>query len=204
MKMTYSAKNYERLLGIPGFSDEALKSHFKLYEGYVLQVNRMMGFLKGENRATPEYEEVRRRFAWEFNGMRLHEAYFGNLSREPVELDPGSDLGQRIITDFGSLEAWERDFRATSHMRGVGWAVLAWDREGRSLFNIWVNEHDVGHLFYSTPLLVNDVFEHAYMTDYGLDRKKYVSAFLRVLDWAEVQRRFAAVVGFAIPGDYSI
>jgi Fe-Mn family superoxide dismutase len=65
--------------------------------------------------------------------MRLHEAYFGNLSREPVELDPGSDLGQKIIADFGSLEAWERDFRAISLMRGVGWAVLAWDREGRSL-----------------------------------------------------------------------
>jgi superoxide dismutase, Fe-Mn family len=192
--MSYTAKNYDRLLGIRGFSDKLLKAHFKLYEGYVDHINKMIEFLNGADVEAPEYDEVKRRFAWEFNGMRLHEAYFGNMTKESEGLDPKSDLARQIVASFGSREAWEKDFRKVSSMRGIGWAVLAWDPEGKSLFNIWINEHDVGHLFYSVSLLVNDVFEHAYLTDYGTDRKDYIEAFLKVVDWAEVQKRFAAVV----------
>ena len=189
--MTYMAKKYDRLLGTPGFSNKLLEAHFKLYEGYVVHVNKMMTFLNGADAGTPEYDEVKRRFAWEFNGMRLHEAYFGNMTKKPEELDPESDLAGQIIRSFGSLETWAEDFRAVSSMRGIGWAVLAWDQEGKRLFNIWINEHDVGHLFYSVSLLVNDVFEHAYLADYGSERRDYIEAFLKVIDWAEVQKRFA-------------
>src|SRR5581483_1218828 len=99
------------------------------------------------------------------------------------ELDPESDLGLQIRRSFGSIKAWREDFTAVSSMRGIGWAVLAWDPEGQNLFNIWVNEHDVGHLVYSVSLLVKDVFEHAYLTDYGTERKAYVDAFMKVIDW---------------------
>src|SRR5580658_4715021 len=191
-KMAYIAKNYDRLLGTRGFSDKLLKAHFKLYEGYVTHINKMIDLLKGADTQTQEYDEVKRRFAWEFNGMRLHEAYFGNMTKEPRELERSSDLAHQIVQSFGSVEAWEKDFRAVSSMRGIGWAVLAWDPEGRNLFNIWVNEHDVGHLFYSVSLLVNDVFEHAYLADYGSERKDYIEAFFKVIDWTEVQKRFAA------------
>ncbi|HEY5038794.1 MAG TPA: Fe-Mn family superoxide dismutase [bacterium] len=191
--MTYKAKDFNQLLGMPGFSDKLLKAHFKLYEGYVEHINKMIEFLNGGNVETQEYDEVKRRFAWEFNGMRLHEAYFGNMAKESEGLDLKSDLGKKIIAEFGSVEAWEKDFRAVSSMRGIGWAVLAWDPEGKRLFNIWINEHDVGHLFYSVSLLVNDVFEHAYLTDYGSERKDYIKAFMKVIDWAEVQKRFTHV-----------
>ncbi len=192
--MSYTAKNYDRLLGIRGFSDKLLTAHFKLYEGYVAHINKMIEILNGGNIEAPEYDETKRRFSWEFNGMRLHEAYFGNMTKQFEKLDPGSPLAKQMVASFGSLEAWEKDFRAVSGMRGIGWAVLAWDPEGKNLFNIWINEHDTGHLFYSVSLLVNDVFEHAYIADYGADRKDYINAFIRVIDWAEVQKRFAAVI----------
>jgi Fe-Mn family superoxide dismutase len=198
--MSYIAKNYDRLLGIRGFSDKLLKSHFKLYEGYVAHINKMIGFLAGADKLKQEYEETKRRFAWEFNGMRLHEAYFGNMTKEFEALDPSSDLARQMITSFGSLEGWEKDFRAVSTMRGIGWAVLAWDPEGKNLFNIWINEHDMGHLYYSVPLLVNDVFEHAYLMDYGIERKDYVDAFMKVIDWPEVQKRFTSVGQLAVSG----
>ena len=94
--MAYAAKNYERLLGTRGFSDKSLKAHFKLYEGYVAHINKMIDFLNGANREAPEYDEVKRRFAWEFNGMRLHEAYFGNMTKQFENLDTGSDLAGQI------------------------------------------------------------------------------------------------------------
>src|SRR5579872_2296888 len=200
--MPYTAKNYEQLLGINGFSDKLLKAHFKLYEGYVAHINKMIHFLNGADTQTQEYEEVKRRFAWEFNGMRLHEAYFGNMTKQTSELEPGSDLAKQIVRSFGSWEAWKKDFRAVSSMRGIGWAVLAWDPEGQELFNIWINEHDVGHLFYCVSILVNDVFEHAYLTDYGAERKDYIEAFLKVIDWGEVQKRFEGVAKLTISHAY--
>ncbi|HTA76663.1 MAG TPA: Fe-Mn family superoxide dismutase [bacterium] len=192
--MAYAAKNFNRLLGMEGFSDKLLKTHFKLYEGYVAHINQMIQSLKTKERETLEYEEIKRRFAWEFNGMRLHEAYFGNMKKESEELDLNSDLAKQILLDFDSLEAWEKDFKAVSVMRGVGWAILAWDPEGGKLFNLWINEHDTGHLLYGVALLVNDVFEHSYMADYGTDRKDYLEAFMKVIDWKEVQKRFDGVL----------
>jgi Fe-Mn family superoxide dismutase len=201
--MSYTAKNYKQLFGMPGFSDKSLKAHFTLYEGYVAHINKMIDLLNGQKFETQEYGEVKRRFAWEFNGMRLHEAYFGNMTKQFEGLDPESDLARQMVASFGSLASWEKDFRALSSMRGVGWAVLAWDPEGKSLFNIWINEHDVGHLFYSVSLLVNDVFEHAYIMDYGIERKDYIQAFMKVIDWAEVQKRFSAVSRLSSAGVYS-
>ncbi len=198
----YTAKKYDRLMGTPGFSDQLLRAHFKLYEGYVAHINKMIDFLKGADKETQEYDEVKRRFGWEFNGMRLHEAYFGNMTQKFAELDPDSDLGAQITASFGSIEAWRKDFKAVSSMRGVGWAVLAWDPEGHQLFNIWINEHDVGHLVYCVSILVNDVFEHAYLTDYGSERKNYIEAFMKAIDWAEAQKRFAGVAKLTISHAY--
>ncbi len=192
--MTYTPKNYDRLLGLPGFSDKLLKAHFKLYQGYVANINKMIDFLSTGEAGSPGYDEGKRRFGWEFNGMRLHEAYFGNMTKQYKALDPKSDLARQITASFGSFKAWEKDFKAVSAMRGVGWAVLAWDPEGKNLFNIWVNEHDVGHLFYSASILVNDLFEHAYLADYGTERKIYVEAFMKVVDWPEAQKRFASAM----------
>jgi len=191
--MAYETKNFEGLLGMEGFSDTLLKNHFTLYSGYVANTNKvadaLAAMIKDGRGGTPEYAELKRRFGWEFNGMRLHELYFGNMFKGGSKSESAPKLMKRLADSFGSLEAWEKDFRATGAMRGIGWAVLYHDSAGKRLFNCWVNEHDVGHPSGCAPVLVMDVFEHAFMPDYGLKRADYLNAFFKAIDWAEAERR---------------
>ena len=192
--MPYEAKSFENLLGTPGFTDTLLKNHFTLYQGYVTNTNKLSdalsAMLKDGKTATPEYAELKRRFGWEFNGMRLHELYFGNMIKEGSPVDKNSDLFKKILEDFGSWENWEKDFKSTGTMRGIGWAILYLDKQSNKLFNVWVNEHDFGHLAGCFPLLVLDVFEHAYMVDYGLKKADYIEAFMKSVNWKIVLDRF--------------
>lgn len=189
----YEAKNFERLLGLEGFSDLLLRNHFTLYEGYVSNTNKTNEFLKTAEVGTQQWNETKRRLGWEWDGMRLHELYFGNMTKEKKDLDKKSTLVKQMIADFGSVEVWEKDFRATGAMRGIGWVALACDNETKRLFNVWVNEHDGGHLAGSTIILIMDVFEHAFMLDYGIKRSDYIEAFWKAIDWNAVSLRFAAV-----------
>lgn len=192
--MAYSAKNYSHLLGLNGFSETLLTNHFTLYEGYVKNTNALSDKLKALTEkgelSTPEFAEFKRRFGWEWNGMRMHELYFGNLTKESAPLLDGA-LKEKLVAAYGSLENWEKNFTATGAMRGIGWVVLAHDEETGKLYNVWVNEHDLGHLVGTRPLLVMDVFEHAYVTDYGLKRADYIAAFVKAIDWTVVGERFA-------------
>ncbi len=168
--MNYTPKDYSKLLGMPGFSETLLKNHFTLYQGYVINTNKVLDILglmaKDGKTAAPEYAELKRRLGWEFNGMRLHELYFENLGgRAP--LDPAGKLGGKLI----------------------GWAVLYEDTTNGRLINFWVNEHDVSHPAGCAPLLIMDVFEHAFMIDYGLKRADYIEAFFKNVDWAVVGSR---------------
>jgi Fe-Mn family superoxide dismutase len=190
--MSYAPQDHSKLLGTPGFSDTLLKNHFTLYQGYVANTNKLLDILglmvKDGKTATPDYAELKRRLGWEFNGMRLHELYFGNLGgRAP--LDPASKLGRRIAEQYGDIEIWEKDFRATGAMRGIGWTVLYEDMTNGRLINFWINEHDVSHPAGCTPLLVMDVFEHAFMLDYGLKRADYIEAFFKAIDWTAAGAR---------------
>ncbi|GFO97609.1 superoxide dismutase [groundwater metagenome] len=191
--MAYEPKNFDALLGTNGLSDALLKNHFTLYQGYVANTNKVSDTLcalaKEGKTTTPEYAEIKRRFGWEWNGMRLHELYFGNMVKGGKPFDKNSNLFKKINTDFGSYENWEKDFRATGAMRGIGWVVLYHDAAAGRLFNIWINEHDVGHLCGATPILVMDVFEHAYMVDYGLKKADYIEAFFKAIDWTAVGAR---------------
>jgi Fe-Mn family superoxide dismutase len=192
--MLYEAKNFDHLLGTKGFSDQLLKNHFTLYQGYVTNTNKLAEtlsmFLKEGKTNTPEYAELKRRFGWEFNGMRLHEYYFGNMIKDGKELDKSSKLFKKITEDFGTYENWEKDFKGTGMMRGIGWVVLYYDKMANKLFNVWINEHDVGHLSGNIPILIMDVFEHAFMIDYGVKRADYIEAFFKVIDWSVVADRF--------------
>lgn len=192
--MNYQSKNFENLLGTSGFSDTLLKNHFTLYQGYVTNTNKLSDLLdalvKEGKTATPEYAELRRRFGWEFNGMRLHELYFENMAKGGVALDQKSPLAAKINESFGSYEAFEKDFKALGAVRGIGWAVLYYDPVAGGLFNVWINEHDVGHLAGAKPLLVLDVFEHAYMIDYGIKRSDYLEAFFKAINWNVASARF--------------
>jgi Fe-Mn family superoxide dismutase len=190
--MAYEAKDYGKLVGMEGFSDTLLNNHFTLYKGYVTNTNKLMdtlaAMLKDGKVGTPEYAELKRRMGWEFNGMRLHELYFGNLGGKKV-LDPAGKLGKKLAQDFGSYETWLQDFKGTGTMRGIGWTILYQDNANGKLINQWINEHDVGHPAGCIPILVLDVFEHAFMIDYGLKRADYIEAFFKNVDWAAAERR---------------
>jgi Fe-Mn family superoxide dismutase len=190
--MPYAPKDFQKLIGMEGFGDTLLKNHFTLYEGYVANTNKLLDILdrmlKEDKAATPEYAELTRRFGWEFNGMRLHELYFENLGGKAAP-DRAGRLGAKIASEFGSFESWEKDFRSVGAMRGVGWTVLYLDQAGGRLINVWVNEHDAGHLAGCTPLLIMDCFEHAFMIDYGLKRAEYIKAFFANIDWSKVEGR---------------
>ncbi len=192
--MPYTPQNFDRLIGTPGFSDTLLKNHFTLYQGYVTNTNKVSdklgGLLKEGKTAEPEFAELKRRFGWEYNGMRLHEIYFGNMAKSPSAKPTDSPIGKKIAEEFGSFEAWEKDFKATGALRGIGWALLYFDRQSGRLSNAWINEHDVGHLVGNVPLLILDVFEHAFMIDYGLKRADYIEAFWKAVDWTVVADRF--------------
>jgi Fe-Mn family superoxide dismutase len=186
----YEAKKYELLLGTPGFSDALLKNHFTLYEGYVKNTNTLIDTLRSGKyvAGTPEFNELTRRFGWEWNGMRLHELYFENMKNGGAAISSGP-LQSAIEATWGSLENWRKDYIGIGGLRGIGWTILAWDKVQGKLFNVWINEHDVGHLAGATPLLVMDVFEHAFMLDYGLKRADYIGAFMNCADWDVVQSR---------------
>jgi len=190
--MAYQAQDFSSLIGMTGFSDTLLNNHFTLYQGYVTNTNKLMdllaAMLKDAKTGTPEYAELKRRMGFEFNGMRLHEYYFGNLGGK-APLGRSGKLAQELARDFGSVEDWEKDFRATGAMRGIGWTILYQDNQGGRLFNQWINEHEVGHFAGCTPLLVMDVFEHAFITDYGLKRADYIQAFFDNVDWEAVAGR---------------
>jgi Fe-Mn family superoxide dismutase len=190
--MAYTAKDYSSLLGMEGFSDTLLKNHFTLYQGYVTNTNKVadrLAAMAAEGKfGELEFAELKRRFGWEFNGMRLHELYFGNLGgQKPV--NPDGKLGKAITAAFGTIEAWEKDFRGTGAMRGIGWVALVQDGASGPLYNVWVGEHDLGHLAGCTPILIMDVFEHAFMIDYGLKRADYIAAFFKNVDWDAAEAR---------------
>lgn len=188
----FQPHDFTSLLGTAGFSDLLLNNHFTLYQGYVTNVNKSMerlNTLSQEHQFTPEYAELKRRFGWEFNGMRLHELYFANMNKETSSPSDSGALMNLIKNQFGSYDAWLADFKATGTMRGIGWTILYQDPEEKKLFNTWIEEHDMGHLAMCKPLLVLDVFEHAYISDYGIKRADYINAFVEAIEWKTVEKR---------------
>jgi superoxide dismutase, Fe-Mn family len=190
--MAYTAKDYTNLIGMEGFSETLLKNHFTLYQGYVTNTNKVLDslgqMLKDDKAGTPEFGELKRRLGWEFNGMRLHEYYFENLGGK-APLEKASPLSKKLVEDFGSYDAWEKDFKATGAMRGIGWVALYQDNATGRLINFWINEHDVAHPAGCKLLLIMDVFEHAFMIDYGLKRADYIASFFKNINWSAVEGR---------------
>lgn len=192
----YTAKDFSYLLGTPLFSDTMLTNHFTLYKGYVDNVNALLKKmneirterLDGNEERKIESAELHRRYGWEYNGMRLHELYFENMSKEKVALNVNSNIGKAIIERFGSIENFSSHFKANVGMfRGIGWVALV--SRDDTLGVVWIGEHDQGLLANTKILLVMDCWEHAYMTDYGIKRTDYINAFIEVIDWKVVEER---------------
>jgi superoxide dismutase, Fe-Mn family len=193
----YEAKDFSYLLEMKDFDPKLLHMHFKLYQGYVRNCNLvdtlMHKLAKQGKERSYEFGALKRRFGWEFDGMRLHELYFSNLGGKGKI--PTHGLMEQVSLDFGSVREWKEDFKATGLIRGIGWVILYFDPVEDRLFNIWINEHDLGHLAGCEPLLVMDVWEHAYITQFGLDRAKYIDIFFDNIDWDIVTHRYERARG---------
>ena len=194
---TYKEQKFDHLSGLQGISDKQVEEHLALYAGYVKQVNTLneeLARLRDERKASgknPEFAELTRRLGFEYNGMILHEYYFSNLKRGAEPQPAASSAFASALTDsFGSVDEWRTDFQAIGDMRGIGWAILFEDPVTDRLTNHWVTLHQEGIPAGFKPLLVMDVWEHAFMRDYkATDKAKYVEAFFRNIDWAMVERR---------------
>ena len=197
---SYKARQFD-LSGLNGISDETLEMHFKLYEGYVTNTNtlneKISKLLEGgkiDREAMPAYSELTRRLGFEYNGMVLHEYYFGNMKRGGGgDPEKSSSFLAGVESSFGSFEIWKADFFGIGTMRGVGWAVCNQDPTNGRISNHWISLHEIGNVAGFKPLLVMDVWEHAFLLDYKpSDRPKYIEAFFSNIDWSSVEGRLEA------------
>jgi Fe-Mn family superoxide dismutase len=194
---SYKPKQFD-LSGLNGISDKTLELHFKLYEGYVKETNnlteRIAKFLedgKVDQDEMPAYSELTRRLGFEYNGMVLHEYYFGNMRRQGTG-DPAKDSNftKAATESFGSYETWKADFVGIGKMRGVGWAMCYQNPANGRLSNHWITLHETGNVSGFTPVLVMDVWEHAFLLDYmPAERPKYIEAFFSNIDWQACEER---------------
>ncbi len=183
----YTQKDFTHLLGMTGFSEVMLNNHFTLYAGYVTNANKLIEKLDTVEKGGYEYGELKRRLGWEVNGVKLHELYFENLSKDKKEM--GEKTKELLMSHYGSIEEWEISVRRNVMTRGIGWVILVKDNDTGKVFHTWIGEHNVGLLVNATPLLVIDVWEHAFMTDFGIKRADYMNALIPTIDWEVVERR---------------
>lgn len=196
----YRARSFD-LHGLNGISDQTINMHLGLYQGYVKETNRLNAEIaevlkdgKVDQEEMPAYSELKRRLGFEYNGMVLHEYYFGNLRRGGSP-DPGrhSAFAKAAEDSFGSYEIWKVDFVGVGKMRGVGWAICYQNPADGRLSNHWISLHEVGNVAGFTPLLVMDVWEHAFLLDYKpSERPQYIEAFFSNVDWGAVEERLRA------------
>ena len=201
---TYTPRQFN-LSGLKGISDETLEMHFKLYEGYVKETNKLTEkiseFIADANvdqEEMPAYSELTRRLGFEYNGMVLHEYYFDNLQSGGGIGDPAkaSQFAKAAQTSFGSYDVWKADFVGIGKMRGVGWAICYQNPSNGRLSNHWITLHETGNVAGFTPILVMDVWEHAFLLDYKpAERPKYIEAFFSNIAWAAVEKRLQKITG---------
>lgn len=202
LNTTYKARSFD-LSGLTGISDETLAMHFKLYEGYVAQTNtlneKIAELISGgelDATKTAAFSELKRRFGFEYNGMVLHEYYFDNMMKNGTGDPTSGSFRTAAEASFGSYEVWKADFVATGKMRGVGWAACYQDPSNGAISNHWINMHETGNVAGFTPILIMDVWEHAFIRDYApADRPKYIEAFFSNIDWDTVNGRVSAAGG---------
>jgi len=188
--MVYTAQKHLKPRTLSGISDEQIDQHWGLYEEYVKNTNEILDELGKAESGSLHWSELKRRLGVEFNGMVLHEYYFGNLSAGR-SLNPQSALGKALAERWADLHTWHHDFARTAAMRGIGWVILYHEPATGSLFNWSISDHEVSHPVGLNTILVMDVFEHAWMLGHGaVEKSKYIDAFLDNVAWEVVEQRF--------------
>ena len=180
---------------LKGISTKNIEEHLKLYSGYVKNTNLILEKItelkKDETTNAYMLGELQRRFSFEFCGMRNHEYFFASLEDGSVTLEENSKLKNAIVKDFGSFENWLNDFKRVATTRGIGWAILSYDKQTDQLLNSWIDEHHLGQLVSTSPILCLDMWEHAFVYDYPTsEKKKYVEAFFDNLNWKVIENNF--------------
>jgi Fe-Mn family superoxide dismutase len=206
---SYQAREFN-LSGLNGISDQTLEMHFKLYEGYVKETNKLSEAIykfiqdgQVDQEEMPAYSELTRRLGFEYNGMVLHEYYFDNLKRGggTGDADRTAQFTRAAESSFGSYEIWKADFVGIGKMRGVGWAICYQNPGSGRLSNHWITLHETGNVAGYDPILVMDVWEHAYLLDYKpAERPKYIEAFFSNIDWTMVEKRLQKTSGVRTAG----
>ncbi len=196
MEKTYRVREFNHLKGLKGISDTQLEQHFKLYEGYVKNTNLLReqtGEMMAKNQTdSPIFAELNRRLPFEQNGMVLHEYYFDNMIPNGGELPTGGALAKAIQDSFGSLDNYKKDLLAMAKMRGVGWVLTLQDPTNGWLANRWVTLHQDGNIAGYRPILVLDLWEHAWTVDYKpTERAKYLDAWMNNVNWKTIESRLA-------------
>ncbi len=178
-----------------GISPKNIEEHLKLYSGYVKNSNLILDHIaeleKDADKYSYEIAELRRRFSFEFDGMRNHEYYFSSLEGGFQALSEASILKSAIEKKWGSFDTWLSQFKTLAMTRGVGWAMLYYDKHSDQLLCAWVEEQHIGHLTGLSPILAVDMWEHAYVYDYPTsEKKKYIEAFFENLNWSRIEQNF--------------
>ena len=194
--MEYQEKKFE-LPALEGLSQESVQAHLGLYAGYVKNFNAQTALitdlLQDPARYAHAVSEVMRRRSFEFGGMRLHELYFSQFEGGPAALAANSGLCESLVRQFGSVETAVMHIKQTGMMRGPGWSLLYFDSLAGSFHVGFSGEQHQGHFVTLPVILALDVWEHAYLLDYGTTGKdKYIEAFFKNLNWAMCEARFAA------------
>src|SRR3989344_3525557 len=196
--MIYEAKKFN-LPELAGLSKKQIEVHLALYEGYVKHVNLIREKLARLKETDPEgnayiIAELRRRFAFEFDGMRMHEYYFEQFEDGPQAANQSSPLGHAAKEKYGDWDGFVSHIKEVAGSRGIGWAVVYFDPVGKTLHTVFVNDHEIGQLAGLPVILALDLWEHAFMVDYvPADKKKYVEAFFENLNWSACEKRLEAV-----------
>ena len=192
----YEPKQFESINGIDGMSARLMGEHYKLYEGYVKKANEITEKLKTvdlttANATQSDLRSLKMGYSFAVNAIKSHELYFDNLSGNGAA--PSGWVGQQIEKHFGSFENWQADMKATG-IAARGWVWTAFDWQTGSLFNYLGDAHDAFPIWHATPLVALDVYEHAYMIDYGVARADYIETFFKSLNW-EGAEQLATMTG---------
>lgn len=197
---TFMNKYTPKIFSIPelkGISAKTIEEHLKLYEGYVKHTNLILENIEAlQNDENSAYllSETQRRLGFEFDGMRNHEYYFHSLEGGAQMLSDGT-FKKKLEKDFGSFESWLVRFKAIAKTRGIGWAMLYYDKKNDLLLNAWIDEQHLGHLTGLSPILALDMWEHSFVADYQPSGKgQYIDDFFENLNWSNIEENFSRVV----------
>ena len=196
--MQYKTKTFNTP-ALDGISAKSIEEHLGLYAGYVKNFNAISAAIE-DLLGDPEKNalaiaELRRRHSFEFDGMKLHELYFPQFNDAAAALDEEGSLAQAVTAHWGSVDSMLERVRQTAMMRGPGWSILYYNPETKAFHMSFVGEQHQGHFATLPIILALDVWEHAFLLDYGAQGKaKYIDAFFKNLNWKVIEERFEKIV----------